>query len=640
MKHNTWMRVLSFVLSLLMVFGMLPLNTMHVHATESPSVDNEDTNLEIDYKRPPYKVDENGDPVYDENNQLIYLNPLQALSEAAESGREIDYTYNGQDLTYDDFYSDDYSEPQWRQVFKGDFNKLREWLESDDPDDRYIVLMEDIKKTIGGSSDWEAIEIKSQKVLDLNGHTLEFYDKRNGTTDQNTDNQYHRSNFITINGTGYTQGDDPLNPKHGALLTVIDSAGSNVTITNPKGEIATKNRETGRIYANGYMINHQKWDFWWYTHRDLFWVLDGDLVIYGGEFQAGRQKDQAKSNFTWGNLKTVIGDAVALGTSIFEYASGITAAEAARSDLMGGDMFKDLKEDIAGSDEDEKDTGKTNNGKTDKKDGTGGTEEKKTDTPTSKGEDAAKKDQTVAQKQNDKNSKGEDEAKKGGDSKENKAEGGKDAKPAKKDPTDSQIAEANKTIGAAYLDKDKISGMVDAGIKVIEGVWNLFTSEPATIATACIHGTVARIGKECAVVIYDGNFIGHGSTPNVRNAVFEVYHDAEPSATLEGRTKGGLMYIYGGTFTANAGANVFNMYKTNGQPTAKMYEIVTTETVDPVSAQVVYTHSRQEVTKYLDVSETFGVEEVRYENLDKWAEKYYAIPEAQRTEYEALQTSA
>ena len=75
------------------------------------------------------------------------------MSEAAEEGRKIDYTYNGKDLTYEDFYSDDYSEPQWRQVFKGDFDKLREWLESDDPDDRYIVLMEDIKKTIGGSSD-------------------------------------------------------------------------------------------------------------------------------------------------------------------------------------------------------------------------------------------------------------------------------------------------------------------------------------------------------------------------------------------------------------------------------------------------------------------------------------------------------
>lgn len=147
-----------------------------------------------------------------------------------------------------------------------------------------------------------------------------------------------------------------------------------MTITNPKGEIAVKERTTGRIYANGYMIYHQKWDFWWYTHRDLFWVLDGDLVIYGGEFQAGRQKDQAKSNFTWGNLKTVIGDAVAFGTSVFEYASGITAAEAARSDLMGGD------------------------------------------------------------------------------SKENKAETGKNAKPSKKDPTDSQIAEANKAIGAAYPD--------------------------------------------------------------------------------------------------------------------------------------------------------------------------------------------
>jgi len=107
-KHSFTTRLISFVLSLLMVFGMLPLDAVHVHATENHSVDNEDTNLEIDYKRPPYKVDENGDPVYDENGNLIYLNPLQALSEAAESGREIDYTYNGQDLTYDDFYSDDY----------------------------------------------------------------------------------------------------------------------------------------------------------------------------------------------------------------------------------------------------------------------------------------------------------------------------------------------------------------------------------------------------------------------------------------------------------------------------------------------------------------------------------------------------
>ena len=34
------------------------------------------------------------------------------------------------------------------------------------------------------------------------------------------------------------------------------------------------------------------------------------------------------------------------------------------------------------------------------------------------------------------------------------------------------------------------------------------------------------------------------------------------------------------------------------------------------------------------------MDEVRYENLDKWTEKYYDIPEAKRTEYEALQTSA
>lgn len=176
---------------------------VHVHATENHSVDNEDTNLEIDYNRPPYKVDGNGDPVYDENGNLIYLTPLQALSEAAEEGREIDYTYNGKDLTYEDFYSDDYSEPQWRQVFKGDFDKLREWLESDDPDDRYIVLMEDIKKTIGGSSDWEAIEVKSQadlvttvspgKVRKLKGHApgAEICFVPNGLDERFLDNEFH-----------------------------------------------------------------------------------------------------------------------------------------------------------------------------------------------------------------------------------------------------------------------------------------------------------------------------------------------------------------------------------------------------------------------------------------------------------------
>lgn len=640
MKHSFTTRLISFVLSLLMVFGMLPLDAVHVHATETHSVDNEDTNLEIDYERPPYKVDENGNPVYDEDGNLIYLSPLQALSEAAESGREIDYTYNGKDLTYDDFYSEDYSEPQWRQVFKGDFNKLREWLESDDPDDRYIVLMEDIKKTIGSNSDWESINISSVKVLDLNGHTLELYDKSNGTKDQSPQDQDHRSVFFTIDGSGYTQGDDPLNPKNGALLTVIDSAGSNVTIVDPKGEIYTKNPQTGRIYANGYMINHQKWDFWYYTHRDVFHVLNGDLVIYGGEFQAGRQKDQFKSNFSWGKLKTIIGDAVTLGVAIYEYASGITAAEAARSDLLGGDMYKDLKEAITGSDENEQDTGKTNNGATNKKQGNDDsvTKEKKTDTPTSKGEDAAKKDQTVAQKQNDKNSKDEDEAKKGGNSKENKAEDGKDAKPAKKDPTDSQIADANKAIGDAYLDKDKISAMVDGAIALGEGIYDMFAVNDNTRATACIHGTVARVAGGCTLVVYDGILIGHGSTPNVRDAVIEVYHN--PVTDQNGRSLGGMVYVYGGTFTANTGANVFSMYEAGGEKGAVTYEYTTVESIDPVTGEDVYTSTLSESKPIrLAYSETFGVNEVRYQNLEKWQKDYTAIPEDIRNAYNAAETA-
>lgn len=506
-KHAFIKRMLSFMLALVMVLGMIPVNTVHVHATEteSRSVTNEDTYLELDYDKPPYKVDSNGKPVYDEKGNLIYLTPEQAMSEEAESNRTVETTYsNGMAMDYDYYWSNENTD-QWRQIFKGDAKasggNFRKWMESTDPDDQYIVLMEDMKINVGKGSDWESIVITSDKVLDLNGHTLEFYDQRNGTGDQNTGYYKHASHLFEISND--------------ARLTVIDSGGNSITKTTSDGEIILGDGpDTGRIYSNGYMINHQKWDFWYYTHRDIFHVVSGDLVIYGGEYQAGRQKDQMKSNFSWNKLKEVIGDAVALGTAIYEYATGIEGEFAKRADILDKDMYEDLREDD--NEENSKDTTKGSTGDSVKKDGKkGATEEKTTDTPASKGNadgENKKKDQTVAQKKTEDNKKKEED-KKGDKSKDNKAEEGKDAKPAKKDPENSKIAEANKAIGGAFLDTNKINAMYDTAVKFGEGLYNLFGSNEQTRATACIHGTVARVADNCTLVIYGGKFTGYGSTP-------------------------------------------------------------------------------------------------------------------------------
>lgn len=163
MKYTFTTRVFSFVLALVMILGMVPANTVHVHAaeTESRSVTNEDTYLELDYDKPPYKVDASGNPVRDENGNLIYLTPEQALSEEAESNRTYKDTYSdGSPMDYDYYWSDDNTQ-RWRQIFKGDAKasggNFRKWLMSTDPDDKYIVLMEDMKINVGSGSSWESI---------------------------------------------------------------------------------------------------------------------------------------------------------------------------------------------------------------------------------------------------------------------------------------------------------------------------------------------------------------------------------------------------------------------------------------------------------------------------------------------------
>ena len=169
----------GILLALVMVLSLLPAEPFHVHAAETESakttkkVTDEDTRLEIDYDKPFYKVDADGNPVYDKNGQLIYLEPEQALAEEAESHRSSVSTYSsGQPMDHDYYWSYDNRDP-WRQIYKGDKEELRAWMESKDPDDGRIVLIEDIKITLDGNDSWEPIKITRDKVLDLNGKTIE-----------------------------------------------------------------------------------------------------------------------------------------------------------------------------------------------------------------------------------------------------------------------------------------------------------------------------------------------------------------------------------------------------------------------------------------------------------------------------------
>jgi hypothetical protein len=267
---NTIKRIFSFLLAAVMVLGMIPAGVIHMpHAHAATDTSKYDLVIDFDYQT--------------ENN-------IKTPEEALE-------------LVKDESLSDMSQPTLSRSVYDGDWDKLEEWLEDPSDETQIIQLQEDITIYFNASKDDEdgTIKITGDKILDLNGYELQIYDGRNAKQswyhwegnpngDQKTTISSHHTYMFQIS--------------QGATLTVIDSGG---TKENP-----------GRIYHNACMINHQKWDFLYYTHRDIFHVLDGNLVIYGGEFQAGRQKDQLKSNFSWTKLKNVIGQAVVLGTNILE----------------------------------------------------------------------------------------------------------------------------------------------------------------------------------------------------------------------------------------------------------------------------------------------------------------------------------
>ncbi len=157
---------------------------------------------------------------------------------------------------------------------------LRYALESSDT---YVALADDATHEEHQRDEWEPIRITSDKVLDLNGHTfgMKYYRNRENNDERNQNHSSPETHFAWA-----------FEIENGATLTIIDSSawrGEN----NGKG--------TGTLKFTGYMVNPFKWDIDMYTTRDMFHVNNGNLVIYGGTFQAGRKQARVKSNFSWSN---------------------------------------------------------------------------------------------------------------------------------------------------------------------------------------------------------------------------------------------------------------------------------------------------------------------------------------------------
>ena len=466
-----------------------------------------------------------------------------------------------------------------RKVFDTEYYpySLRAALESTDPNDTYIALATDDSHAETHRDPWKAMVVSTNKVLDLNGHTMDIRFDRNRDNDSDhnqnhTDLTTHYCNAITIT--------------NGATLTIIDSSawrGAN----NGKG--------TGAINFTGYMVDPYSWDIDFYTTRDLFNVDDGNLVIYGGHFQAGRSKHQKEKNFSWEKLKTTIGQAIELGVGITEYATGLNLATAQYSDVLAKvnqhyDSTAAASVGTGGGDDDHSSNGNSNMTPRDGQNGgkTVDLNAQKRDMPTEKGS----REQTVGEKTKD----GE----------ENKKDDKKDAK----DDKHTSLAKAQNEIINKATDKNALGGMVNKAFGLVDSIAGMCGEDEKSLVTQSIKGTVVKCGANGTFVSYGGFYEGYGSTPNVRNAVVEVTVSPEPEGSSHRMTwdhskyQGGVVYIYGGDFQAYCGANVFNFIKANTNDRKAM--VANRRAGWPVAWETVT----------LTTGETGGIEEIYYENQD------------------------
>ena len=525
---KTAKRFLAILMALVVVLTGLPLSSLPVLADDT-------TNIEIDFN---YASSRGTDP----NAAYAAVTRESVTANGDPASKTADY------------YKSNLNKFKWRHITNKDalpisVNKegsLRYYLTSESEDDKYIALTEDIKNEYGGNELWKTIEITSDHVLDLNGHTINMNyqrnkkgDKLNGHSIQSNEPSYHRS----------------VAPYY----TTMD----------------------------------------FYTTRDLFNVENGNLVIYGGTYQAGRAKEHVKSGFTWDKLKTSIGTAVALGVEIAEYYYGIKGAEAAMKDV---NMAIEEEKKESAENDDGKNTPKGENSVTERDGEKGATKETTKSTPVarSSGKPGEGRNQTIGEKTKEKNEKNKEDNKQGAqkptDEENKKDEEGK----GKKIDWNSRLAAAEKAVANSYLDTESIMGMVDSALKLVDDISGMIRADETSRVTQSIMGTVVKCGTKGTFVSYGGTFKGYGSTPNTRNAVVELAH--------LGGNGNGKAYIYGGTFEGYTGANIFNFVRYKGDQKRKIVYKTKDGTVEEKDVN-------------LDMSETNGMEQIFYENADAVANK-------------------
>ncbi len=558
-KHRT--RILSLLLAVIMLASLLPVDSVWqiTRADDSPY------NLTIDF---------------DYAKREGVTTPTDALRVMGDQHRHYENTD-------EDFWKSTYNNYHWQHADHWTSNtpedgSIRKLLTSTDPADKYISLLGSDHHEHHGRGPWVPMKITTDKVLDLNGYSMEIQFNRNRNNSES--NKYQNPFPDVLNCVAFEI-------ENGATLTIIDSSAWRGEGKDGKG--------TGSLSFTAYMIDPYKYDINYYTTRDMFWVNNGNLVIYGGTFQAGRKKDQFKSNFSWSKLKTVIGQTVELGVSVASYATGLDVATSKYTDLLNTTLNKTALKENGNTGEDDGTEGPTQT--TIPRDGTNLDPKKDTkkDTP----DKAGAGDQTIGEKKDekDKNIDGGKEGTKEGTNKENDKKTGKD-------DTQTKLAEERKNVVNQAVNKSGIMGMVDSAFSLVEGICGLFGSDPKTRITNMILGTVVHVGNQGSFVSYGGTFKGYGNTPNTRNGVVEV--TAIPGTTKvfdHSKTKGGMAYIYGGTYEAYAGANIFNITRYNENQFAMQY------------SQDEYGRRTGPTKVPLTLQETAGVEVLYYNNQSEIA---------------------
>ena len=496
-KHS-----LSILLSVLMLLSCVPgalLPVLPGLLPEPPVAEaRSGESLEVDYEN--VSTGTLADAIRSDVNYVLF------------TAKEDDYKVIKQDVSI-------WRHTNYLSAYADDNTGLRRLLQSTSIYDTYISLTGDADcNPKNGAID--PIVITTNKVLDLNGYSITMRDDTNVAKNkgQALDPDVHRSRLFEIT--------------NGARLTIIDSSRWRYNRFGKGGD----ETGTGKIKMTARIVYPFGHDITTYTIRDLFWVLDGTLVTYGGTYQAGRQKYQHKKNFSWSKLKTVIGTAVELGVNVASYATGVDMAVAAQRDLTAG--FKN-----AAINEAEDDGGEDLITSTKKR--TGG------DAPAEplEASSGGDREKSVGEKSSD-------------------ATAGNASGSAKKENT--QMAEARKNVTNNATNQSAIGKMVDGVFNLVSGIKSMIGSDYGSRVSATIMGTAVHLGTDGTFVCYGGNFIGYGSTPHTRDAVVEVTLGEESGSLIKnentGKWLGGHAYIYGGTFEGYCGANIFNFVKNDSTP--------------------------------------------------------------------------